>query len=224
LVYQSGYVVDKPHPQTGETAPDGNLNDEDLENVHLVADPGRFVVPYQSGAKNNGHTNELLEDGPDNGPDERVFFGSNEGLVLWRNELQKIFLSGELIGRTDAKGNPVIATAPHLEEVLSADLCNTVDNYRSLQPLHPRTFNYDITLPTAQQLAQLGVTLQGPLHVHAQVNYEHFPPMTVRFVARTTSAEGPSGQDLNLMNEQMLDQFLENIQNIASDDFTITLK
>jgi hypothetical protein len=224
LVYQSGFVVDKPHPQTGETAPDGNLNDEDLENVHLVADPGRFAVPYQPGPTNNGHTNEVLEDGPDNGPDERVFFGSNEGLVLWRNELQKIFLAGELIGRTDAKGNPIIATAPHLEEVLSADLCNTVDNYRSLQPLHPRTFNYDITLPSAQELAQLGVTLQSPLHVHAQVNYEHFPPMTVRFVARTTSAEGPSGQDMNLMNEQMLDQFLENIQNIASDDFTVTLK
>jgi hypothetical protein len=224
LLYQSGYVVDKPHPQTGEAAPDGNLNDEDLENVHLVADPGRFVVPYQPGPANNGHTNEVLEDGPDNGPDERVFFGSNEGLVLWRNELQKIYGPGEAIGRNDANGNPIIATAPHLEEVLSADLCNTVDNYRSLQPLHPRTFLYNIQLPTAQELAQMGVTLKGPLHVHAQVNYEHFPPMTLRFVTRTTSAEGPSGQDMNLFSEQMLDQFLENIQNIASDDITVTLK
>jgi len=223
LVYQSGYVVDKPHPQTGEMAPDGNLNDEDLENIHLVADPGRFVVPYQPGPANNGHTNEVLEDGPDNGPDERVFFGSNEGLVLWRNELQKIYLPGEAIGRTDAKGNPIVAIAPHLEEVLSADLCNTVDNYRSLQPLHPRTFLYNIQLPTARELAQMGVTLKGPLHVHAQVNYEHFPPMTLRFVTRTTSAEGPSGHDMNLFSEQMLDQFLENIQNIASDDFTVTL-
>ena len=36
LLYQSGYVVDKPHPDTRETAPDGNLNDEDLEHIHVV--------------------------------------------------------------------------------------------------------------------------------------------------------------------------------------------
>lgn len=224
LLYQSGYVVDKPHPQTGESAPDGNLDDEDLENVHIIADPGHHTDVYQPGTDTNGHTNQLIETGPDSGPEDRVYAGLDEGLVLFRNELQKIYLSGENVGRTDANGNPIVATTPHLEEILSADLANTVDNYRSLQPLTPRTFRYSITLPTVQELSELGVTLQGPLHVHAQVNYEHFPPMTLRFVARTTSAEGPSGHDMNLLTEQTIDSFLKNITNIASDDFLVQLK
>lgn len=222
-VYQSGYVVDKPHPQTGEDAPDGNLNDEDLEHVHIVADPGRHTAVYQPGPATNGHTNQVIEEGPDSGPEERLYFGSNEGLVLFRNELQKIFLPGESIGRTDAAGNPIIAKNAHLEETLSPDLANTVDNYRSLQPLQPRTFLYDITLPTQQELREIGVTLKGPLHVHAQINYEHFPPMLLRFIARTTGAEGPAGHDMHLMDEQLLDSYLRNIENIASDDFTIQL-
>jgi hypothetical protein len=222
-VYQSGYQVDKPHPQTGEGAPDGNLDDEDLENVHIVADPGRHTAAYQPGPDTNGHTNQVIEEGPDSGPEERVYFGSNEGLVLFRNELQKIFLPGENIGRSDANGNPIVAKTAHLEESLSADLCNTVDNYRSLQPLHPRTFRYDITLPSTAELSQMGVTLKGPLHVHAQINYEHFPPMLLRFLARTTGAEGPSGHDMHLVDESLLDTYLKNIKNIASDDFTMQL-
>jgi hypothetical protein len=84
--------------------------------------------------------------------------------VLWPNELQKIFLPGESIGRTDANGQPIIAQTPHLEETLSADLANTVDNYRSLQPLQPRTFRYKITLPTRQELTDMGVTFKAPHH------------------------------------------------------------
>lgn len=224
VVYQSGYVIDKPHPQTGEDAPDGLLNDEDLENVHLVADPGHFTPVYQPGAATNGHTNQVFELGPDDGPDQRLFFGAQEGLVLFRNELQKYYMPGEAIGRNDADGNPIIAQTPHLEETLSADLCNTVDNYRSLQPLNPKSFNYQITLPTQEELNEMGVTLQGPLQVHAQINYEHFPPMTMRFVARTTSAEGPSGQDMNLVTESTIDTFLENIMSITSDDVTVQLQ
>jgi hypothetical protein len=99
-----------------------------------------------------------------------------------------------------------------------------VDNYRSLQPLQPRTFAYDITLPTQQELTEMGVTLKGPLHVHAQINYEHFPPMLLRFIARTTGAEGPAGHDMHLVNEQLLDTYLRNIMDIASDDFTVQLQ
>jgi hypothetical protein len=224
VAYQSGYVIDKPHPQTGETAPDGNLNDEDLENIHLVADPGYFTPVYQPGPATNGHTNQVFESGPDEGPAQRLFFGAQEGLVLFRNELQKYYMPGEAIGRNDVDGNPIVAQAAHMEEVLSADLNNSVDNYRSLQPLHPKTLNYQITLPTQAELTEMGVTLQGPLHVHAQINYEHFPPMTLRFVARTTSAEGPSGQDMNLLDESTIDTYLENIMSIASDDFVVQLK
>ena len=47
--------------------------------------------------------------------------------------------------------------------------------------------------------------------------------MLMRWLARTTSAEGPAGQDLMLVNEQLIDSYLRNILNIASDDFTVQL-
>ena len=111
LLYQSGYVVDKPHPETGEMKPDGNLDDEDLEHVHATVDPGNHnrdpKLPYPAGQTSNaGHTNQVFEAGPDDGPDSRVYFGFNEGLVLFRNELTKIFLPGQGIGRTDAEWQP----------------------------------------------------------------------------------------------------------------------
>lgn len=224
LLYQSGYVVDKPHPNTGEMAPDGNLNDEDLEHVHAVVDPGHFTSPYTAGTGTSGGNNLLFEAGPDDGPDARVFEGAPEGLVLFRNELTHIFLPGQALGRINATtGKPVTAQGVHFEETFQAALANTVDNFRSLQPLHPRVYNYEIQLPTQQQLQALGVTLQGPLHVHAQVNFEHFPPLFMRFIAQVTGAKGPAGHDLNLMNEQRIDTYLENIQGIASDDFTVSL-
>lgn len=99
-----------------------------------------------------------------------------------------------------------------------------MDNYRSLQPLTPRTFRYNITLPIQQELSDIGVTLKRPIHVHAQINYEHLTPNFVRFIARTTGPDGPAGHDKNLMNEDMLDTFLENIQAVASDDFPGQLK
>jgi hypothetical protein len=99
-----------------------------------------------------------------------------------------------------------------------------VDNFRSLQPLHPRTFNYEITLPTQDELDQLGVKIQTPLHVHAQINYEHFPPLFVRFLTRTTGPNGPSGNNLNLLSEQRLDDLLKNLQSIASADTTVSVQ
>jgi hypothetical protein len=39
LLYESGYLRDKAHPETGELAPDGRLDDEALEDVHRVVDP-----------------------------------------------------------------------------------------------------------------------------------------------------------------------------------------
>jgi|SRR5271165_88210 len=227
LVYQSGYVVDKPHPETGEMQPDGNLDDEDIEHVHAVVDPGNHNrnpnQPYPAGsAANAGHDNQVFEAGPDDGPDSRVYFGFNEGLVLFRNELTRIFLPGASLGRTDASGNPIVASMPHYEETFSASFANTVDNFRSLQALTPRTFKYDIEMPTQEELTALGVTsLAGPLHVHAQINYEHFPPLFVRFLTRATSAAGPSGHDLNLLSEQRLDDLLKNLTSISSADITV---
>jgi hypothetical protein len=218
LLYQSGYQVDKPHPETGETAPDGNLDDEDLEHLHAVVDPGRAVAPYQPGPAGNGHTNQVFELGPDSGPETRVYTGAPTGLVLFRNELTRIFLPGDSLGRND-----VVLDRPHFEEVFSASFANAVDNYRSLAPLRPTTYRYEIQLPGIEEQQALGIQLKGPLHVHAQVNFEHFPPLFLRFLARTTGPDGPAGHDLQLVNEQSIDTFLANIKNIASDDFTVEL-
>ena len=224
VVYQSGYQVDKPHPDTGETKPDGSLDDEDLEHVHAVVDPGRHQDKYTTGPAANGHTNQVFELGPDDGPDARVYAGAEEGLVLFRNELTRIFLPGQSLGRTDADGSAVIASTPHYEETFSAAFANTVDNFRSLRPLVPRTFRYRIHLPSQDELNELGVgSLRGPLHVHAQINYEHFPPLFLRFLARTTGPDGPSGHDLKLVDENAIDAYLKNIQSIASADFTVNL-
>src|SRR5208337_3167309 len=159
------------------------------------------------------------------GPDSRVYMGKNEGLVLFRNELTRVFAPGQSLGRTDANGKAIVATAPHYEETFSAAFANTVDNFRSLQPLVPRTFNYDITLPTPEELTEMGVSsIKAPLHVHAQVNYEHFPPLFVRFLTRTTSATGPSGHNLNLLTEKRIDDLLKNLKSIASADIAVGLQ
>lgn len=222
LLYQSGYTVDKPHPETGETQPDGNLHDEDLEHVHAVVDAGRHTDVYSTGAEDNGHTNQVFELGPDDGPDARVYAGTAEGLVLFRNELTRIFLPGQSTGRVDADGNAIVAATPHYEETFSAAFANTVDNFRSLRPLVPRTFRFEIKLPTKQELAELGIDgIKAPLHVHAQVNYEHFPPLFMRFLARTTGAEGPAGHDLGLLDESTIDNYLRNVAGIASADLTV---
>jgi hypothetical protein len=223
VLYKSGYVVDKPHPDTGETAPDGNLDDEDLEHLHAVVDGGKYVVPYATGAGNNGSLNQVFETGPDDGPDSRVYAGVNEGLVLFRNELDTVFLPGTALGRNDAGGNPIVPTKPHYEETFNAAAATTVDNFRSLQPLVPRTFLYEITLPSQTELQEMGVTLRGPLHVHAQINYEHFPPVFLRYLTKTTGPNGPAGHDMQLLNEGTIDTYLKNLTSIASADFTVVL-
>ena len=221
-LYQSGYVVDKPHPNTGETAPDGNLNDEDIEHVHAVVDPGRHTATYATGNATNGHTNLVFESGPDNGPDSRIFSGIPEGLVLFRNELTRIFLPGDSLGRNDANGNPIVVQRPHFEETFSASFANSVDNYRSLSPLKPTTFDYEIQLPTQEELDAMGVQLQFPLKIHAQVNYEHFPPLFLRFLTQTTGPNGPTGHDLQLVDEARIDTFLKNTTNLTSADITVS--
>jgi hypothetical protein len=227
LLYQSGYLVDKPHPETGEMEPDGNLDDEDQEHVTAIADPGRRTFPYQAGSLTNGHTNQVFSPGPDNGPEARIFIGRPAGLVLFRNELTRIFLPGppatSFLGRNDAEGRPINVTKPHWEETFSAGFANAVDNFRSLQPLRPTTFRYEIRLPTEREMEELGVHIEGPLQVHAQVDFEHFPPLFLRFIARTTGENGPAGHSLRLMDERLIDTFLRNNRNIASADLPVSL-
>jgi hypothetical protein len=47
-IYRSGYLVDSAHPETGEAAPDGNLDDEDLDDWVGEMDPATLeadIVP-----------------------------------------------------------------------------------------------------------------------------------------------------------------------------------
>lgn len=224
VLYQSGYRVDKPHPDTGENAPDGNLDDEDNEHIHVVVDGGHAVPvgSYAAGSANNGSKNLVFELGPDNGPDDRVYSGVDAGLVLFRNELTVIFAPGTSLGRNDANGNAIIPKTPHYEETFNAATANTVDNYRSLQPLVPRQFRYTFTMPTAAELAEMGITLKGPLQIHAQVNDEHFPPVFLRYLAKTTGPNGPGG-DKQLVTEATIDNFLKTNLNLASSNTTAVL-
>jgi hypothetical protein len=145
--------------------------------------------------------------------------------VLFRNELTRIFLPGDRIGRTDLNGNPIIATRPHFEETFSAAFANHVDNYRSLQPLRPTTFRYEIKLPTSTELHELGIDkLEGPLQIDAKVHYEHFPPLFLRFLARVTGPDGPAGRDMHLLNEQTVDTFLKNNRNLTSANLAVELE
>ncbi len=69
----------------------------------------------------------------------------------------------------------------------------------------------------------LGVELESPLRVHAQVNFLHFPPLFLRFLARTTGPDGPAGHDMKLIDEKLIDDLLVNVKNIASSDTTVDL-
>ena len=65
--------------------------------------------------------------------------------------------------------------------------------------------------------------LEGPLRVRAQVNFLHFPPLFIRFLTRTTSAEGPGGHSFGLLNEELMDDLLVNVENIAAAQSTVEL-
>ncbi len=223
ILYQSGYVTDKPHYETAEPEADGQLDDEDVE--HVVA----IVNPFT-------HHNEVFYQGPDNGPEARIFEGKQLGLVLFRNELLRISEAGEPHPRT---GEPLEGAFE--EETFSAGFANAVDNWRSLPALRPRTSVYAIDLPSAAELAELGIVLEGPLQVKAAIHFNHFPPLFMRFLARVAGAveeqnlfavpameqfvglRGPYGRDLHLVDENHIDSTLRNVLNIDSAERSVPL-
>jgi hypothetical protein len=232
ILYQSGYVTDKPHPETGELVADGYLDDEDLEHITAIANP--FL-----------HSNEVFYQGPDNGSEARIFEGKQLGLVLFRNELLRI-LEPAAAGQTPGLLNLHPRTGEPLthsfeEETFSAGFANAVDNWRSLHPLRPRTFTYAIDLPSVAELAELGVELEGPLQVHATVHFNHFPPLFLRFLARVGGAvveqnlfnvptmemfeglRGPYNRNLQLYDEQRIDNLLRNVLDLDTAELSVPL-
>ncbi len=71
-IYESGFLIDRAHPETGEITPDGNLDDEDLENFHAEIDPATMEA--------------VLEHGPD--WDQRP--AVNLGLTNFGNQFRRI--------------------------------------------------------------------------------------------------------------------------------------
>lgn len=246
-LYHSGYRVDQAHPETGELAPDGRLDDEDLPHLEAVVNP--FT-----------HDNDVFELGPDAGPQSRIFEGRPKGLVLFRNELLRIYGPAEVGGRPTGipasnRRHPrtgVVLDHVIEEETFSAGAANAVDNWRALQPLVPRTLRYRVDLPSAQTLADLGVSLTGEIQVKATLHFQQFPPLFLRFLARVSGSvpytmpqpaqrafgfdtagvgrgdfvgrRGPADQDFQLIDEARIDRFSNVVQDIARASLAVRLE
>ncbi len=269
VLYQSGYLVDKPHPETEEFDRDGSFEDEDQEHLDVK------VNPFD-------HNNSRFGFGPDDGPHARIFEGLKEGLVFFRNELVRIYgparipvekaflpvsdhdellevccqpgvspencvdravcLSTGIPGAN--RRHPRSGELLHFvleEETFSAGSTNFVDNWRALPPLYPRTYAYEIHLPSAEELAEFGVELEGPIQLKAEVHFRHFPPLFLRFLSRVSGAyvernifnlsslarfvglRGPMNRNLNLWDEQRIDDKLRTMRGIAGAEITVPL-
>ena len=168
VLYESGYLRDAAHPETGEDAPDGLLDDEELDHGHFHYDDAleRYV----------------LEPGPDRNqrPEQ------NLGLVNFQNAF--IYVDGE--GTWHEVDSPMDA--------------NHMDNTRSLPPLVPRTYKYDVPIERA---------LVGDVTVSARLRFRTFPPHFLRKLA----AAAPE-----LVSEETLDR--NRIIDIAEDTVTVTVE
>jgi hypothetical protein len=60
VVYRSGHLVDRAHPETGEVGPDGDLDDEDLENWVGTIDPWTLEADLVEGADHDHRPAENL--------------------------------------------------------------------------------------------------------------------------------------------------------------------
>ncbi len=99
VLYESGTLHDRAHPDTGEFQPDGRLDDEDLEDRHYDLNLETFESHY--------------EPGPD--VDQRPF-GVNLGIMNFQNEFIRI--------REDGSWEPVLnpLLADHMKNSNSLDM------------------------------------------------------------------------------------------------------
>jgi hypothetical protein len=101
VFYESGYLIDKPHhyDKKNKNCPgDCSLNDEDLEDLHLVLDPSNYEID-----------NTKTEIGPDY--NYRPFL--NRGLIIFRN----VFL--QRIGSIGFKRTLFPPNAQHIDNIRS---------------------------------------------------------------------------------------------------------
>lgn len=99
VIYESGVLHDRAHPETGEREPDGNLHDEDLENHHFEIDLTTFDTSYIPG--------------PDR---DRRAEGVNLGLMSFTNRFIRILADGSW----EPVLNPL--NADHMDNAHSLDM------------------------------------------------------------------------------------------------------
>jgi hypothetical protein len=119
ILYQSGHLEDRAHPETGEMTPDGYLGDEDLLDKDLEFDLSTGEATLKRG------------------PDYNERPESNKGIVLLQNQ----FL------RVDDGGTPDDPSDDSEEEVYLPFLANEIDNSIALAPFEARTYTYDVDVP-----------------------------------------------------------------------------
>jgi hypothetical protein len=159
MIYQSGYLIDMAHPETGEMAPDGNFDDEDLRNLvgpdgfsSGIIDPITLEADLDHGLDYN----RRHEDPP-----------VNLGLANFGNEFIRI--------PVDADGNPEMENGHVVEEEVFMPFLSThTDNSHSIPALETADVPYDVGVPAGTV---------GPINVTARLRARAFPPRFLRALA-----------------------------------------
>ncbi len=89
IIYESGYLRDKAHPDTGEPVPDGLLHDEDLDDRHFEIELATFDTSFEPG------------------PDRNQRPAVNLGIINFQN----VFLRVHEDGTREPIINPLLANA-----------------------------------------------------------------------------------------------------------------
>jgi hypothetical protein len=160
VVYESGTLRDTAHMETGEFAPDGNLDDEDLRN---------FVGPdgFSSGVIDPITLEADVIHGPDfNRRHEHP--AVNQGLANFGNEFIRIPVDPDGVPMRDADGHFIE------EEVFMPFLSTHTNNGFSIPALETADVPYDVMVPAGTV---------GPIQVTARLRARAFPPRFLRALA-----------------------------------------
>jgi len=160
VIYESGTLRDTAHPETGESVPDGNLDDEDLRN--LVGPDG-----LSSGVIDPITLEADVIHGPDfNRRHEHP--PVNQGLANFGNEFIRIPVDQDGVPMRDGDGHFIE------EEVFMPFLSTHTNNSFSIPALETADVPYDVIVPT---------DAIGPIQVTARLRARAFPPRFLRALA-----------------------------------------
>ena len=163
LLYQSGYVVDKPHPETGEMKPDGNLDDED----HGACPRGRSIPaitiaipsrPYPPGNPPMPATPIRCLKPVRTTVPTRACTSAHRRAGTVPQRADPISVPGQSLGGHDANGNPIVASRAALRRDVQRGVGQHGGQFPFAAAFGAATFNYEIKLPTQEELTEMGVS------------------------------------------------------------------